>query len=78
MEFQRNDHPPRPVQSPHPPVWVAASSPASVDRVDRNNWNAMVQLHEHLRRLGVVAAVEEAGIKPGDTIKVGKLEWEWE
>ncbi len=33
---------PRPVQTPHPPVWVAASSPASVARVAVNNWNLMV------------------------------------
>ena len=33
---------PRPVQSPHPPVWVAASSLASMDRAARNNWNLMI------------------------------------
>ena len=33
---------PRPVQLPHPPVWVAASSPASVERVARNDWNLMI------------------------------------
>ena len=33
---------PRPVQSPRPPVWVAASSPASMDRAARNDWNPMI------------------------------------
>jgi alkanesulfonate monooxygenase SsuD/methylene tetrahydromethanopterin reductase-like flavin-dependent oxidoreductase (luciferase family) len=33
---------PKPVQSPHPPVWVAASSPASVERVVKNRWNLMI------------------------------------
>ena len=57
---------PRPVQSPHPPVWVAASSPASMDRAARNDWNLMIgqgepfdqvaQQVEHYR-----SAVGEAG-----------------
>ena len=33
---------PRPVQDPYPPVWVAASSPASLERVARNDWNLMI------------------------------------
>jgi alkanesulfonate monooxygenase SsuD/methylene tetrahydromethanopterin reductase-like flavin-dependent oxidoreductase (luciferase family) len=33
---------PKPVQSPHPPIWVAASSPASVERVVKNRWNLML------------------------------------
>ena len=33
---------PRPVQSPHPPIFVAASSEASVNRVARNDWNLLI------------------------------------
>ena len=33
---------PRPVQSPHPPVWVAAASPSSVERVARHDWNLLI------------------------------------
>ncbi len=33
---------PKPIQSPHPPVWVAASSHKSMDRVAKHNWNLMV------------------------------------
>ena len=33
---------PRPVQLPHPPVYVAASGAESVARVVRNNWNLLV------------------------------------
>ncbi len=33
---------PKPLQSPHPPVFVAASSPASMQRVVRNDWNLLV------------------------------------
>ena len=46
--------------------------------VDGSNWNARVQMFEHLRKLGVVAALEKAGIKPGDVFRVGKMEWEWD
>ena len=33
---------PRPVQQPHPPVYVAASGPESLARVVRNDWNLLV------------------------------------
>lgn len=46
--------------------------------VDGSNWSARVQLYEQLRRLGVVKALEEAGIREGDVFMVGNLEWEWQ
>ena len=46
--------------------------------VDLNNWGARVQFYDQLRRLGVIAALERAGIRPGDTYVVGKHELEWE
>ena len=46
--------------------------------VDGSNWEARVQLYEQLRRLGVIAALEKAGIGPGQAFRIGKLEWEWE
>ena len=33
---------PKPLQTPHPPVWVAASSHKSMDRVAKHDWNLMV------------------------------------
>ena len=45
---------------------------------DPNNWEARLQLYNQLRRMGVIQALEDAGIKHGDTFKVGKLDWEWE
>ena len=33
---------PKPVQTPHPPIFVAASSEASVNRVARNDWNLLI------------------------------------
>lgn len=46
--------------------------------VDETNWGAKVQLYEKLRRLGVIDALQKAGIKEGDIFKVGGLEWKWE
>ena len=33
---------PKPVQAPHPPIFVAASSEDSVNRVARNDWNLLI------------------------------------
>ncbi|MFQ6029393.1 MAG: LLM class flavin-dependent oxidoreductase [Dehalococcoidia bacterium] len=33
---------PRPVQAPHPPVWVAAASHESMDRIAQHDWNLLV------------------------------------
>jgi len=33
---------PKPVQVPHPPVWVAASSPSSMDRLVQHHWNLLI------------------------------------
>lgn len=45
---------------------------------DSNNWEARLQLYDQLRRMGVITALEEAGIEHGEVFKVGKLDWEWE
>lgn len=47
---------PKPVQMPHPPLWVAASSPTSMDRVARNNWNLLIGQGESFQQ--VAAQVE--------------------
>ena len=36
------------------------------------------QLKKQLARMGVSQALERAGIKPGDRVRCGTLEWEWE
>ena len=33
---------PKPVQIPYPPVWVAASSSSSMDRIVHNDWNLLI------------------------------------
>ncbi len=35
------------------------------------------QLKRRLRRLGLSQALEKAGVKPGDRVRWGNLEWEW-
>jgi GTP-binding protein len=45
--------------------------------VDPGNPAATTQLYAQLRKLGVIAALERAGINPGDVFRVGKSEWEW-
>ena len=35
------------------------------------------QLKRHLARLGVSKALERAGVKPGDRVRCGDLEWDW-
>ena len=47
-------------------------------RVDPDNWDAKLQFHAHLKRMGVVRALEEAGVSHGDTVRIGDMEWEWE
>ena len=59
---------------------VVESAPAArvAAMVDRRNWTAMIQLRRYLKRVGVVKALEDAGVGPGDPVRIGKLEWEWE
>ena len=59
-------------------VVTAPAAARVAGMVDDADWNAMTQFYAHLRRLGVVKALEEAGVTPGDTVTIGKLELEWE
>ncbi len=45
---------------------------------DLDDWTVRVQYHSELARLGVIRDLEELGVDPGDTVKVGDLEFEWE
>lgn len=48
-----------------------------VAMTDQENPEGMARLESHLRRLGVTAALEQAGIQPGDTVHFGKIELFW-
>ena len=46
--------------------------------VDETNWEARTQFYRHLKRMGIIKALEESGVASGDTVRIGKLEWEWD
>ena len=48
-----------------------------VPLADLRDWKAMIQIWKELERLGVVKVLEEKGVKPGDTVRLGKVELEW-
>lgn len=54
----------------------------SIERVasllDPKNWTAHMQFNRYLMRTGVVQALENAGVSPGDTVYIGEMELEWE
>lgn len=46
--------------------------------VNFSNWRARLQFHGELERLGVIEALEKAGVEPGDTVRVAGIELEWD
>ena len=48
------------------------------ERIDYEDWMARMQLYRHMQKTGVVRALEGAGIKQGDTVRLGTVEWEWD
>jgi len=59
-------------------VVVAPELERIVARVDTTSPGVQRQLKRQLTRLEVVKALEKAGVKAGDKVRCGKLEWEWE
>lgn len=47
-------------------------------RINYEDWTARMQLYKYMKKTGVVRILEEAGIKKGDTVKLGGIEWEWD
>ncbi len=48
-----------------------------VPLADLRDWKVMIQIWKELQRLGVVKVLEEKGVKPGDTVRLGGVELEW-
>ena len=48
------------------------------ERINYEDWMARMQLYRHMGKVGVVRALENSGIMPGDTVRLGTVEWEWE
>ncbi|MDP6455281.1 MAG: GTPase ObgE [SAR202 cluster bacterium] len=46
--------------------------------VDLDRWEARMQFYRRLQHTGVVKALEDAGVEPGDTVHIGELEFLWE
>ncbi|MCI0440480.1 MAG: Obg family GTPase CgtA, partial [Chloroflexi bacterium] len=46
--------------------------------IDASDWDASLQFYRYMRDIGVTRALEEAGVSPGDTVRIGKVEFEWE
>jgi GTP-binding protein len=46
-------------------------------RTDANNWEAIRRFESMLRKLGVLKALEAAGVVEGDTVRVGPVELIW-
>jgi len=59
-------------------VVVAPGVERIVARADVTGSEVQWQLNRQLQRLGVSKALEKAGVKPGDRVRCGNLEWEWQ
>jgi len=58
-------------------IIVAPEVERIVARTDVTSPEVRWQLKRQLVRLGVSKALEKAGIKPGDRVRCGNLEWDW-
>jgi alkanesulfonate monooxygenase SsuD/methylene tetrahydromethanopterin reductase-like flavin-dependent oxidoreductase (luciferase family) len=69
---------PKPIQVPYPPLWVAASSPGSMDRIAQNDWNLLIGQGLTLQQVGEQVgyfrhAIEKArGVYAPDRVKVAR------
>ncbi|MSQ22187.1 MAG: GTPase ObgE, partial [Dehalococcoidia bacterium] len=61
-------------------VFVVLSPKAErmVRLADLRRFQARLQLRQMLTRLGIAKALEEAGVQPGDTVRIGVVEMKWE
>jgi GTP-binding protein len=49
-----------------------------VPMINFGNWRAKLQFYAELERLGVIDALEQAGVEAGSTVRIGKRELEWD
>ena len=59
-------------------VVVAPGLERIIARTDMTTPGVSWQLKRQLARLGVSKALEKAGVKPGNRVRCGDFEWEWE
>jgi GTP-binding protein len=48
-----------------------------VAQTDFENEESASRLQRELARIGIVAALRDAGVEEGDTVRVGQTELEW-
>ncbi len=48
-----------------------------VPRANLKDWKAMVQIWRQMNQLGIVSALEEQGVQPGDTVRIAGVDLEW-
>lgn len=58
-------------------IIVAPEAERVITRMDMTNPEVRWQLQGQLARLGVTKALQKAGVKPGDKVRCGNVEWEW-
>ena len=58
-------------------VVIAPELERIVARTDVSSPEVRWQIRRQFTRLGVSKALEKAGVKPGDKVRCGNLEWEW-
>ncbi|MDO8687025.1 MAG: GTPase ObgE [Dehalococcoidales bacterium] len=58
-------------------VIIAPEAERIITRVDMTNPEVRWQLQRQLVRMGVTKALQKAGVKPGDKVRCGNVEWEW-
>jgi GTP-binding protein len=49
-----------------------------VPMVRFNDWRARMQFHAEMERLGVITALEKAGVQVGDTVRIANRELVWD
>ncbi len=49
----------------------------AVQRTNLNYDDGVLRLHRYLERQGVIEALREAGVREGDTVRIGDFELEW-
>jgi Obg family GTPase CgtA-like protein len=49
-----------------------------VPMVRFNDWRARMQFHAEMERFGVISALETAGVKAGDVVRIANRELVWD
>jgi GTP-binding protein len=63
-----------------PDTWRVLGSKIvrAVNRARTEYHEGFVRLHRYIERQGVLDALREAGVKEGDTVRIGDYEFEWQ